>query len=123
MDLQDRSILLTGAGGGSGAALSLELAARSSRYTLVGRRRGPLYEVAAAVRGSGGQSHVVAPDRTGLGAPVVAGMGRDALTVVRRGATRTVMITLNREDPATFDRTLLACKGALEEAAAGHSSL
>lgn len=123
MDLQYRSILLTGAVGGSGAALSLELAASSSRYTLVGRRRGPLDEVASAVRGGGGQSRVVALDRTGLGAPVVAGTGRDALTVVRRGATRTVMITLNREDPATFDRTLLACKGALEEAVAGHSSL
>lgn len=123
MDLQDRSILLTGAGGGSGAALALELAARSARLTLVGRRLGPLDEVAAAVRERGGQAHVVSLDLTGPGAPAVAGMEQDALTVVRGGATRTAMITLNREDPAAADRTLLARKGALEEAVAGHSSL
>lgn len=81
MDLQDRSILPTGPGGGSGAALALQLAARSVRLKLVSRRRGPLDEVAAAVRERGG------------------------------------------EDPARVDRTLLARKGALEEALAGHSSL
>ena len=78
MDLQDRSILLAGADGGSGAAVALELAARSEQH---------------------------------------------AVTVVRGHATRTAMITSNREDPATVDRTLLARQGALEEAVAGHSSL
>ena len=124
MDLQDRSILLTRADGGSGAALASELAARSARRTLVGRRRGPLDEVVAAVQERGGQSHVVALDLTGPGAPAVARMEQDALIVVRGGTTRTAMITLNREDtPATVDRTPLARKGALEEAVAGHSSL
>lgn len=72
MDLQERSILLTGAGSGIGAALALELAARSARITLVGRRRGPLDDVAAAVRERGGQAHVVVLDLTGPGAPAVA---------------------------------------------------
>ena len=123
MDLQDRSILLTGAFGGIGAALALELAARSARLTLVGPRRGPTDEVASAVRELGGQAHVVALDLTGPGAPALAGMEQHALTVVRGGTTRTAMITLNCEDPAAVDRTLLARKGALEEAVAGHSSL
>lgn len=123
MDVQDRSVLLMGAGGGFGAALALELAARSARLTVVGRRRGPLDEVAAAVRERGGQAHVVALDLTGPGAPAVAGMEQVALTVVRGGAPRTAMITLNREGPAAVDQTLLARKGALEEAVAGHSSL
>lgn len=60
MNLQDRSILPVGAGGGSGAARALELAARSARLTLVGRRRGPLDEIPAAVPERGGQAHVVA---------------------------------------------------------------
>ena len=123
MDLQDRSILLTRAGGGNGAALALELAARSARLTLGGRRRGLLDEVAAAVRERGGQAHVLALDLTGPGAPAAAGVEQDALRVVREGATRTAMITWNREDPAAVDRTLLAHKGALEESVAGHSSL
>lgn len=81
MDLQDRSILLTGPDGGSGAALAWQLAVPSVTLTLVSRRRCPLDEVADAVRERGG------------------------------------------EDRAAVKRTLLARKGALEEALAGHSSL
>lgn len=268
MDLQERSILLTGAGSGIGAAMALELASRSARLTLVGRRSEPLEEVAAMVRERGGQAHVVALDLTAPGAPAaavaaaqdhfggvdvlinnagnvragrlealdesevlaqialnltapilvtraaipalrasgdglvvnvssgigligmpfystyaatkagiahfgealrrelygegvhvlniypgatstpmmdssqagtehgfeyespqdvataaVAGMEQGALTVVRGGATRSAMITLNREDPAAVDRTLFARKAALEEAVAEHSSI
>ena len=123
MNLQDCSILPVGAGGGSGAALALELAARSARLTLVGRRRGPLDEIPAAVPERGGQAHVVALDLTGHGAPAVAGMEQHALTGVQGRAIRAAMVTLNPEDPATADRTLLARKGALKVAVAGHSSL
>jgi len=42
MDLQRRSILLTGGGGGIGASLALRLAAHAARLTLVGRHEGPL---------------------------------------------------------------------------------
>ena len=84
MEVRDHSVLLMGAGSGIGAAS--ELAARSPGLTLVGRRRGPLDEVAVGVRERGGQAQVVA---------------------------------LGREDPAAVDRTSLARKGALNEAAAG----
>ncbi|WP_104522952.1 SDR family NAD(P)-dependent oxidoreductase [Blastococcus atacamensis] len=66
MNLTDRSILLTGAGGGIGRSLALQLSAFAPRLTLVGRRAEPLEEVASLVRDRGGQAHVVAAD---LGAP------------------------------------------------------
>ncbi len=47
MDLHNRSILLTGAGSGIGRTLALQLAGFAPRLTLVGRRAGPLQEVAA----------------------------------------------------------------------------
>ncbi len=47
MDLQDRSIVLTGAGSGIGRSLALQLADHAARLTLVGRRAEPLEEVAA----------------------------------------------------------------------------
>jgi len=67
VDLQRRSILITGAGSGIGASLALHLAAYAARLTLVGRRSGPLEEVAAAVRSAGGEAHVVAADLTEAG--------------------------------------------------------
>jgi uncharacterized oxidoreductase len=69
MDLHDRSILLTGAGSGIGRSLALQLADHSPRLTLVGRRAGPLEEVAALVRERGGAAHVVPADVTAPGAP------------------------------------------------------
>ncbi|WP_432487268.1 SDR family NAD(P)-dependent oxidoreductase [Kineococcus sp. SYSU DK018] len=69
MDLNDRSIVLTGAGSGIGRALALQLAERSARLTLVGRRLEPLEAVAAEVRGRGGRAHVVTADLTAAGAP------------------------------------------------------
>ncbi|WP_432484511.1 SDR family NAD(P)-dependent oxidoreductase [Kineococcus esterisolvens] len=69
MDLNDRSIVLTGAGSGIGRALALQLAERSARLTLVGRRLEPLEAVAAEVGGRGGRAHVVTADLTVAGAP------------------------------------------------------
>jgi uncharacterized oxidoreductase len=59
MDLQNRSVLLTGVGSGIGRSLALALADHKSRLTLVGRRCGPLEEVAALVRERGAQAHAV----------------------------------------------------------------
>ncbi len=72
MDLQERSILLTGAGSGIGQAMALELASRSAKLTLVGRRSEPLEDVASLVRERGGQAYVVALDLAGPGAPAAA---------------------------------------------------
>ncbi|WP_337063233.1 SDR family NAD(P)-dependent oxidoreductase [Kineococcus sp. G2] len=79
MDLRNRSIVITGAGSGIGRALALQLAGQPARLTLVGRRAGPLEEVAALVRERGGRAHVVAADLTAPGAPrEVADSARDA---------------------------------------------
>ncbi|WP_298585623.1 SDR family oxidoreductase [uncultured Kocuria sp.] len=69
MDLNNRSILLTGAGSGIGRALVLELARYSPRLALVGRRSEPLEEVAALVRERGGEAVVIPADLTADGAP------------------------------------------------------
>jgi len=69
MDLQSRSVLLTGAGSGIGRALALQLAPSGVRLTLVGRRPGPLQDVADQVRQAGGEAHVVTADLTATGAP------------------------------------------------------
>lgn len=69
MDLQNASIVMTGAGSGIGAALAVRLAQFAPRLTLVGRRQHPLDEVADRVRQGGGQAHVVAVDLTEPGAP------------------------------------------------------
>jgi uncharacterized oxidoreductase len=59
MDLHDRSVLLTGAGSGIGRSLALALADHKSRLTLVGRRSGPIEEVADLVRERGADTRVV----------------------------------------------------------------
>ena len=69
MDLQGRSILLTGGGSGIGRSLALRLADKEVRLTLVGRRRKPLEAVAAQVRAAGSQVHVVDVDLTHPGSP------------------------------------------------------
>jgi uncharacterized oxidoreductase len=69
MDLTDRSILLTGAAGGIGRSLALQLSAHGPRLTLVGRRADALEEVASLARERGAQAHVVAADLTAPEAP------------------------------------------------------
>ncbi|GAB3662955.1 glucose 1-dehydrogenase [Nocardioides korecus] len=69
MDLKNASILITGAGSGIGEALAVRLAEHAPRLTLVGRRRGPLDDLADRVRQLGGEAHVVTADLTETGAP------------------------------------------------------
>lgn len=63
MDLANRSVLITGAGTGIGAALATRLAAEGACVTLTGRRIEPLRETAAAC-GAPGRVQVVAGDMT-----------------------------------------------------------
>lgn len=69
MQLQRRSVLITGAGSGIGRGLALALAPSGVRLTLVGRRVAPLAEVAAAARTRGARANVVPLDITQQGAP------------------------------------------------------
>jgi len=69
MDLHERSILLTGGGSGIGRSLALHLADQHVKLTLVGRRAGPLEEVAEQVHAAGSQAHIITADLTESGAP------------------------------------------------------
>lgn len=62
LDLHARRALVTGAGSGIGRAITLELADRECSLALVGRRPGPLEEVADLVRERGGRAWVVTAD-------------------------------------------------------------
>lgn len=50
-DLAGRRVVITGAAGGIGRGVAAELARRQARLTLVGRRLGPLREVASSLPG------------------------------------------------------------------------
>lgn len=60
--LSGRSHVVTGAGSGIGRAVALRLAQEGAAVTLVGRRAGPLAEVAAAIERAAGRCAVHAGD-------------------------------------------------------------
>ncbi len=62
MNLGGKSVLITGAGSGIGRAVSVIMAGKGARLTLVGRRRPPLEETADLVRRAGGEAEIVAGD-------------------------------------------------------------
>ncbi|MDB5797387.1 MAG: short-chain dehydrogenase/reductase [Paucimonas sp.] len=57
-----RTALVTGAGSGVGRAVALELARQGFSLVLVGRRPGPLQEVAQAISAAGGQALALPAD-------------------------------------------------------------
>ena len=62
MNLQNRSVLLTGASRGLGAALAGRLAERGARLALVARKPEPLERLVRAIRARGGQAHALPYD-------------------------------------------------------------
>jgi short-subunit dehydrogenase len=62
MNLNGRSILLSGGGTGIGRELALLFAAKGGRLVLTGRRAAPLEDCAAMVRAAGGKAQVVPGD-------------------------------------------------------------
>lgn len=62
MQIEGKSVLLTGAGTGIGRATALALAQKGAKLILFGRRPEPLGETAALVHRAGGLAHAVAGD-------------------------------------------------------------
>ncbi len=56
--------LVTGASGGIGRAIALELARQSSRVVVLARREQPLAELVDEIRRAGGQAEAVVGDMT-----------------------------------------------------------
>ncbi|OYX73553.1 MAG: oxidoreductase [Rhizobiales bacterium 32-66-11] len=81
MKLEEKTVLLTGAGSGIGRAAALAFARKGARLLLAGRRAAPLEETAALVRAAGGSAQVqvcdvtVAADRAALIAAASAAFG------------------------------------------------
>jgi len=68
MRLEESCILLTGASGGIGRAVALQLAAAGARLWLSGRRETELQGLASDIRSAGGRAEVVATDLDAAGA-------------------------------------------------------
>ncbi|TDR93232.1 SDR family NAD(P)-dependent oxidoreductase [Enterovirga rhinocerotis] len=85
--LDGRTALVTGAGAGIGAAVAVGLAAAGASVVLVGRRSGPLDEVAAAVAQAGGTASVRPCDVLDTEAfrAIVAGLDRLDILVNNAG--------------------------------------
>ncbi|HEY6033023.1 MAG TPA: SDR family oxidoreductase, partial [Kofleriaceae bacterium] len=62
MQIQGRGAVVTGASRGLGRALAEALAAKGARVALVAREAGPLADVVAQIRGTGGIAHAVVGD-------------------------------------------------------------
>jgi NAD(P)-dependent dehydrogenase (short-subunit alcohol dehydrogenase family) len=62
MQIRGQGVLVTGASRGLGRALAEALAARGARVAMVARDAGPLAEVVAAIRASGGVAHAIVAD-------------------------------------------------------------
>lgn len=64
MNIFEKNVLLTGASGGIGRCIALELARRGARIALAGRRETRLHGIAAHIAADGGFARVIACDLT-----------------------------------------------------------
>jgi len=64
LDLKNMTVVITGASGGIGGETGVAFARRGARLVLSGRNRGALEKVAARVRASGAEAHIVPAEVT-----------------------------------------------------------
>jgi NADP-dependent 3-hydroxy acid dehydrogenase YdfG len=106
--LENKNVLITGAGSGIGRATALAFAHAGARLLLAGRRREPLEETAAQVRELGAQADVHGVDLEDGDA--AAALGRHALATLQRvhvlvnnAGHSTRVRSLRYIDPVEFD--------------------
>jgi uncharacterized protein len=98
MKLAGRTVLITGASTGIGAAAAREMAARGAQVALVARSAGPLSELALALTNAGGQAHAYPTDVSDreavaeLAERVTAELGVPDVLVNNAGAGRFLFI-------------------------------
>lgn len=125
LDLKGRTVVLTGASSGIGAAAALRFAARGANLVLAARRQDELEKVAAAVREKGVLAHAIACDVTSeeqsqrLVKETLARTGRLDVFVANAGVTMATAFaqakteTLRRIMEVNFFGTVHGFKAAL----------
>lgn len=110
MDLNGKSVIVTGGGTGIGRAAALALAAAGGSVVICGRRAEPLAVVAAEIEAQGGTAVAVPADVT-----VEAEVARVVETAVARFGTVDILINnagitgggpIHRHTVATWDRVM-----------------
>jgi len=110
MQLHDARIILTGAAGGIGAELALQLAQRGARLALLDRNQSQLEQVAAAIAGTGGSATVIAADlldpavRSAAVEQAVSDLG--GLDALINNAGLLSFRAFGEEDPVVLERIL-----------------
>jgi short-subunit dehydrogenase len=99
MKLAGKTVLITGASQGLGAATARAMAAQGAEVLLLARSEDKLREVASMVEGSGGRAHVYPVDLARIGGTAAVGHSADPHAVGGPGAaivTRAVERELGR---------------------------
>jgi NAD(P)-dependent dehydrogenase (short-subunit alcohol dehydrogenase family) len=109
-NLHDRTAIVTGGGTGIGRGIALALVREGTRVVVCGRRRDPLEETLAAVRGSGGSGLLVQADVS-----VAADVERVVQTSIDRYGTVDILVNnagvggggyIHEHDVETWERVM-----------------
>lgn len=107
VDLRGRTAVVTGAGGGIGRAVSVELGGRGARVVAVGRTREPLEATRGAVERAGGACEVLVADiRTRDWLAALDGSAPEVDVLVNNAAAYAPYAPLERVAPADVEDVL-----------------